>query len=278
MKTARRRPIASSACASSMTQRRQQADGRRARRVEDQPLLAQRAARRCPRRRAARRRARRRASARGRAPRRRRAARPARGAGARPARARAPSSVLVVDDVEHGAGRPRTAPGPPAKVEPWSPGAKTSARRGPVTSAPIGSPPPSALADRHRVGHDAGVLRRPTACRCAPARTGSRRRSARRRARRRPRARRAARSSPSSSDAALALHRLEQDGGGARRRRPRAIASAVGSTATKPGTSGANGACLDSCGVADSEPYVRPWKPRCTDDDVAAAAWPCARA
>ena len=41
-----------------------------------------------------------------------------------------------------------------------------------------------------------------------------------------------------------------------------AIASAVGSTATKPGTSGANGACLDSCGVALSAPYVRPWNAR----------------
>ncbi len=39
-----------------------------------------------------------------------------------------------------------------------------------------------------------------------------------------------------------------------------AIASGVGSTARKPGTSGANGACFDSCGVADSAPYVRPWK------------------
>ena len=36
--------------------------------------------------------------------------------------------------------------GPPANVEPWSPGASTSASRGPVISAPIGSPPPSALA------------------------------------------------------------------------------------------------------------------------------------
>ena len=33
-----------------------------------------------------------------------------------------------------------------------------------------------------------------------------------------------------------------------------AIASAVGATARNPGTSGANGACLDSCGVADSAP------------------------
>ena len=46
------------------------------------------------------------------------------------------------------------------------------------------------------------------------------------------------------------------------------IAAAVGSTATKPGTSGAKGACLDSCGVADSEPYVRPWNPRCTETMV----------
>ena len=28
-----------------------------------------------------------------------------------------------------------------------------------------------------------------------------------------------------------------------------------------PGTSGAKGACLVSCGVADSAPMVRPWKP-----------------
>ena len=41
--------------------------------------------------------------------------------------------------------------------------------------------------------------------------------------------------------------------------------SAVASTARKPGTSGANGACLLSRGVADSEPYVRPWKARCTE-------------
>ena len=32
-------------------------------------------------------------------------------------------------------------------------------------------------------------------------------------------------------------------------------------TASKPGTSGANGACLLSCGVAESAPNVRPWKP-----------------
>ena len=42
------------------------------------------------------------------------------------------------------------------------------------------------------------------------------------------------------------------------------IASAVGATARKPGTSGANGACLLSCAVADSAPNVRPWKPPTT--------------
>ena len=35
-------------------------------------------------------------------------------------------------------------------------------------------------------------------------------------------------------------------------------------TASKPGTSGANGACLVSCGVAESAPNVRPWKPPCS--------------
>ena len=41
-----------------------------------------------------------------------------------------------------------------------------------------------------------------------------------------------------------------------------AAASRSGSsrgTATKPGTSGANGSCLSGCGVADSAPIVRPW-------------------
>ena len=36
-------------------------------------------------------------------------------------------------------------------------------------------------------------------------------------------------------------------------------ASGVGGTARKPPTSGANGSCLASCGVAESAPYVRPW-------------------
>ena len=38
------------------------------------------------------------------------------------------------------------ATGPPAKVEPWSPAASTSAATGAVMQAPIGKPPPSALA------------------------------------------------------------------------------------------------------------------------------------
>ena len=63
-------------------------------------------------------------------------------------------------------------------------------------------------------------------------------------------------------DAGLALDRLEQHGRGvARRRPPRAPSGSSRGTTLKPGTSGANGACLASCGVADSAPIVRPWKP-----------------
>ncbi len=41
---------------------------------------------------------------------------------------------------------PAATTGPPAKVDPWSPGCSTSACSGVVTHAPIGSPPPSPLA------------------------------------------------------------------------------------------------------------------------------------
>ena len=41
----------------------------------------------------------------------------------------------------------------------------------------------------------------------------------------------------------------------------------------KPGTSGANGACFASCGVADSAPYVRPWKPPSTTTMSPPARW-----
>ncbi len=49
-------------------------------------------------------------------------------------------------------------------------------------------------------------------------------------------------------------------------RSPTAASSASTSRGTgmKPGTSGAKGACLDSWNVADSAPYVRPWKPPCS--------------
>ena len=48
-----------------------------------------------------------------------------------------------------------------------------------------------------------------------------------------------------------------------RRRPPPASASASSrGDRAKPGTSGANGACLASCGVAESAPSVRPWKAR----------------
>ena len=54
-----------------------------------------------------------------------------------------------------------------------------------------------------------------------------------------------------------------------------AAASAAASfrgTTLKPGTSGANGACFDSCGVADSAPIVRPWKPPSMHHELAAGA------
>ena len=139
----------------------------------------------------------------------------------------------VLEDVEHRVRRGATT-GPPANVEPWSPGSSTSAqprrRRRARRSAARRRAPWRSSARRARRRR----ARRPTACRCARARTGSRRRSAPRRARRRPRARRAARSSAStrtpdspwtgsSSTAAV------------RSSTAAAIASAVGSTATKPG-------------------------------------------
>ena len=46
----------------------------------------------------------------------------------------------------------------------------------------------------------------------------------------------------------------------------------VGIDGAEPGTSGANGACLASCGVADSAPYVRPWKRPPKDDDLTSGA------
>ncbi len=44
-------------------------------------------------------------------------------------------------------------------------------------------------------------------------------------------------------------------------------------TTEKPGTSGANGACLASCGVADSAPIVRPWKPPSITTKLPPARW-----
>ena len=138
-----RRASASSTSRLADDQRRQQPQRGRPGRVDDEPLLEQRAAH--ERGRVARR-ARRRASGRGRAPR-------ARAAGARGpprsalARARARARAARRRRSRSSAASAAAATtGPPAKVEPWSPGASTSASRSPVTSAPIGRPPPSALA------------------------------------------------------------------------------------------------------------------------------------
>ena len=129
----------------------------------------------------------------------------------------------------------------------------------PVTSAPIGRPPPSALAVVIASGTTRVVLVRPQ--RPGPPQAGldlvEDQRGAV--ARRTPRARRAARprarvhAAPRPGSARAAPRRCRSPTASAialRRRR----------TASKPGTSGANGACLASCGVADSAPYVRPWK------------------
>ena len=82
----------------------------------------------------------------------------------RPAGSRTPrsrtraSSVGVLGHLQRGERGGGDRPGPPAKVEPWSPGANTSARRWPVTSAPIGRPPPSALAVVIASGVDPDLL------------------------------------------------------------------------------------------------------------------------
>ena len=76
--------------------------------------------------------------------------------------------------------------------------------------------------------------------------------SARAGARRRPRGSRRSSSGADRVHAGLALDGLDQDRGGVLVDGAGDLASA--STARKPGTSGANGACLASCGVADSAP------------------------
>ena len=139
------RPMRASASSISLgghDQRRQQPHGRRAGRVEHEPLVEQRAAHEPGRVAAVVERDHQPAAAHVRSA---RAARRGRRAAARPARARTPAAP------DRRARRTRRAPpratsGPPANVEPWSPGWKTSASRSPVTSAPIGSPPPSAFA------------------------------------------------------------------------------------------------------------------------------------
>src|SRR5579875_1314422 len=150
------------------------------------------------------------------------------------------------------------ATGPPAKVDPWSPGRSTSASRGPVMRAPTGRPPPSALALVSASGttplcsYAQSVPVRPipvwisSKISAAPTRS---------------QASRAAASSSLESGSTPDSPWIGSSSTAAVRS-PTAAASAAGSfsATTKPGTSGANGACLDSWGVADSAPKVRPWK------------------
>ena len=180
-RTCSRRASVVSMSASVDDQRRQQAHGRGPGRVDDEPLLEQRAAHDVGRvdveldtR----------SSARGRGPRdhvrelasrsRRIVAELAHAREQRPRRSarRARRSAAAHDD--RPAGERRAVVAGHEHV---------GAAAAPVTSAPIGSPPPSALARGQRVGHDARLLVGPQRARCARARSGSRRRSAPRRAR-----------------------------------------------------------------------------------------------
>ena len=154
----------------------------------------------------------------------------------------------VVDDVERRVGRRRDdrAAGEGRAVVAGL--EAVGAAAGAVISAPIGRPPASALRDRHGVRAPRRALvgpQRPGAAHSGLDLVEDQQRAARRR-------RRARRQQLAGErvDAGLALDRLEQhrrgavvDGAGERLRR---------ATARKPGTSGANGACLVSCGVAEA--------------------------
>ena len=147
----------------------------------------------------------------------------------------------------------RRSPGRPRRSSRDRPAASTSAKRSPVTSAPIGRPPPSALATVIASGTTPVCSIRPQRAR-APHPALDLVEDQRRPMLVAGLARRAQQLVGEHVHAALALDRLQHH----RRRlvvdRRGEIAAAVGSTARKPGTSGANGACLASCGVAESEP------------------------
>ena len=83
---------------------------------------------------------------------------------------------------------PRAPTGPPAKVEPWSPGSKTSPSSGVGHHRADRQAAAERLGGRHHVGPHRKLLVRPQACRSAPSRSGPRRRRAARRSRRTPRA------------------------------------------------------------------------------------------
>ena len=123
-------------------------------RVDDEALLEQRAAHDL---RARRRRARRRASGRGRGP------GVTCGSVARRSRRRSPSSRTRASSASSSstssaAWAAAQTTGPPAKVEPWSPGAKVSAWRGPVIMRADRQAAAERLGGRHQVGDDARVL------------------------------------------------------------------------------------------------------------------------
>src|SRR5215218_869065 len=150
------------------------------------------------------------------------------------------------------------ATGPPAKVEPWSPVWRSVACSDVVTQAPIGSPPPSPLATVMTSGtmpESSHAQRSPL--RPMPHWISSKTNSA-------PLSSQASRAAASIcgwigwipdspwigsmiTAAVRSVTAWTSGSGGPSR-----------GTAVKPGTSGAKGACFDSCGVAESAPIVRP--------------------
>ena len=245
-------------------QRRQEAQRRRPRGVDDQALLQQcalgelgRAAVDLGTRPSARARARR-AHQEVRAPPR---------AAARPARARRPGRPRRRSRRATASAADETT-GPPANVDPWSPGAKTSRNRSPITSAPIGRPPPRPLAS---------VIASGTTPTCSyahsepvrpmPVWTSSNTSAA-------PAASQADRIDASSAGSMMFTPDSPWTGSisTAAVEAPTAAGISSAGSAMNPGTNGANGACLASCGVALKRAVGAPVERVVGDDQVAARA------
>ena len=180
-----------------------------------------------------------------------------------PTRRRSPSTRTREQRRRRRARRASRAPPrrPAGRRRRWCRGrraASTSAASPPATQAPIGRPLASDLAAVKTSGRTPASARTPTACRCAPCRTGSRRRSAARRHGRRPRA------PPSASRSEIGQTPHSPWTGSiitaAVRRRPPPRARS-GRCAARPRSrarAARTAPASSRCGVADSAPIVRP--------------------